>query len=85
MEEKDIVFDKEYDLFAIKIGLKIGYYRRAADMTQQELADATGLSSVYIGQLEGKNSNHSPSLKALLKISKALGVKPHKFIDVDDD
>ena len=84
-EKNAEVFEKEYYMFAIKVGLKIGYYRRVADMTQQELADATGLSHVYIGQLEGKSSNNSPSLKSLLKISRALGVKPHKFIDVDDD
>ena len=81
----DKVFEKEYSMFAIRVGLKIGYYRRAANMTQSELAEAAGLSQVYIGQLEGKNSTYVPSLKALLKISRELGVKPHKFIDVDDD
>ena len=81
----DKAFEKEYSMFAIRVGLKIGYYRRAADMTQLELAEATGLSQVYVSQLEGKNSDYVPSLKALLKISRALSVKPHKLIDVDDD
>ena len=81
----DKAFEKEYSMFAIRVGLKIGYYRRAADMTQLELAEATGLSQVYISQLEGKNSSYVPSLKTLLRIARALGVRPHKFINVDDD
>ena len=81
----DEIFDKEYADFIIRVGLKIAYYRKAGGMTQQELAEASKLSVVFISQMEGKNFAYAPSLKSLLKIAKVLGVNAYKFIDVEDD
>lgn len=83
--KENIAFKKEYAEFVIRVGLKIGYYRRAGNMTQEELAAASNLSQVYINQLEGKNFHYAPSLKTLLRISKALGVNVYKFLDVEND
>lgn len=82
---QEILFEKEYQEFIIRVGLKIGYYRRAANMTQLELSEAAKISHVFLTQLEGKNFDYSPSLKTLWKISKALGIKTYKLIDVQDD
>ena len=77
--------DREYQMNVIKIGLKIGYYRRSAGMTQEELAAAASISEVYIGQLEAPNLIHCPSVKVLFKIANALGIKASKLLDVEDD
>ena len=80
-----IAFEKEYAEFILRVGLKIGYYRRSGNMTQEELAEASNLSQVYISQLEGTNFNYAPSLKTLFRIGKALGVSVYKFLDVEND
>lgn len=83
IEEK--MFEKEYAEFVTRVGLKIGYYRRAGSMTQKELATAIKLSRTHISQIESRNEDYVPSLKSLLKISKTLGVKVYKFLDVEND
>ncbi len=76
--------ENEYKGILLDIGIKIGYYRRKAGMTQQELADQTGLSLSYISQLESPNLPYCPSIKSLFAIAKVLGVKASKIIDIDD-
>lgn len=77
--------EKEYQLFIIKIGLKVGYYRRLANMTQEQLSEASGMSLNFISQLEGPSAPYVPSLKSLFKIGKALGVPVNKLTDVEND
>lgn len=77
--------EKEYDMFIIKIGLRVGYYRRLANMTQQQLSEYSGMSLNFISQLEGPSAPYVPSLKSLYKISKALGVPVSKLTDTEDD
>ena len=77
--------EKEYQLFIIKIGLKVGYYRRLANMTQEQLSEACGMSLNFISQLEGPSAPYVPSLKSLFKIGKALGVPVNKLTDVEND
>ena len=77
--------DKEYQMFIIKIGLKVGYYRRLAGMTQEQLSESCGMSLNFISQLEAPSAAYVPSLKSLYKISKALGVSVQKLTDVDND
>ena len=47
--------------------------RKRAGLTQEELADKTGLSVTFIGLLE--TAQRRPSIKSLQKIASALGVK----------
>ena len=42
--------DNEYKEILLDIGLKIGYYRRKAGMTQAELAENTDMTLSYISQ-----------------------------------
>ena len=74
----------EYNKVLLDIGLKIGYYRRRAGMTQAELAEHTGLTLSYISQLESPNLPYCPSVKALFTIAKALGVKASRIIEIED-
>ena len=77
--------EKEYKGILLDIGIKIGYYRRRAGMTQAELAEHSGLTLSYISQLESPNLPYCPSVKALFTIAKALGVRAPKLIDIDED
>ncbi|MBQ1947585.1 MAG: helix-turn-helix transcriptional regulator [Clostridia bacterium] len=77
--------EKEYQMFVIKVGLKVGYYRRLANMTQEQLSEYSGMSLNFISQLEGPSAPYVPSLKSLFKISRALGVPVSKLTDVDND
>jgi len=54
------------------IGKRIKLLREIKGLTQEKLAEKTGLSIDYIGKIE-VNIN-KPGLKALIKISKALEV-----------
>ena len=74
----------EYNTILLDIGLKIGYYRRRAGLTQAELAEHTGLTLSYISQLESPNLPYCPSIKALFTIAKALGVKASKIVEIED-
>ncbi len=76
--------ENEYNGILLDIGIKIGYYRRKAGMTQAELAEHTGLTLSYISQLESPNLPYCPSVKAIFTIAKALGIKAHKILDIDD-
>ena len=81
----DYYNEKEYQMFIIKVGLKVGYYRRLANMTQEQLSESRGMSLNFISQLEGPSAPYVPSLKSLFKISKVLGVPINKLVDVDND
>lgn len=77
--------EQEYKNILLDIGLKIGYYRRKAGMTQAELAEYCNMSDSYISQLESPKLPYCPSVKALFTIAKVLGVKASKLIDIEDD
>ena len=77
--------ETQYKMKLIKVGLKIAYYRKLGGMTQEELAEACGLSTGYISQLEGPNSFFCPSLKTLFTISEVLGISMCKLVDIDED
>lgn len=77
--------ENEYKEILLNIGIKIGYYRRKAGMTQAELAEYTGLTLSYISQLESPNLPYCPSIRALFNIAGILGVKASKIIDIEDD
>ena len=77
--------EKDYQMFIIKVGLKVGYYRRLANMTQEQLSEYSGMSLNFISQLEGPSAPYVPSLKSLFKISRVLGVPVSKLVDVEND
>jgi DNA-binding XRE family transcriptional regulator len=56
---------------------KIRKFRRQAGLTQEELAEKSGLPQSHISRLEG--GKHSPSRATLEKIAAALGVELKEF------
>lgn len=67
-----------------QIGLKIAYYRKLRGLTQEELAEATGLTPAFIGHLEAPNIIKALSLDTLFDIASVLNVSPSKFLDFED-
>ena len=67
------------------IGAQITKFRKAAGLTQEELAERVGLTPAFIGHLEAPNIMKALSLDALFDIAEALDVPPRKFLDFDED
>lgn len=68
-----------------QIGLKIAYYRKLRGLTQEMLAEQTGLTPAFVGHLEAPNIRKALSLDALFDIAAVLDVPPHKFLIFEDD
>lgn len=61
------------------LGQSISEARKSAGLTQGELGKRTGFSVPYLSDVE-RDRTH-PSLKALLKLSRALKVTPGFLLD----
>lgn len=72
--------EEYYGLYR-RIGLKISYYRKLRELTQEQLAEKIGKSTAFLGAVEAPNVNRTISLDTLFDISNALDVPPYKFLD----
>ena len=54
--------------------MKVRKLRQARGMTQEQLAEKTGVTREYIARLEG--GRYDPSLSTIEKLAKGLKVKP---------
>lgn len=67
----------------VAVGKRIQHYRLALDKTQEELAEASGISANYMSNLEtGKSAG---SLDKYYSIAQALGVTVDMLIDNTSD
>jgi transcriptional regulator with XRE-family HTH domain len=55
-------------------GLAIRHYREQAGLTQQELADLTGIDRTYLLRLE-RGTLQSEQLRRILRVLRQLGVR----------
>jgi transcriptional regulator with XRE-family HTH domain len=55
-----------------RLGLRIREYRLNINMTQEALAEAVGISAVFVSQIE--SGNRKPSLETVFNISTTLNV-----------
>lgn len=62
-----------------RFGVRVRELRRAKGLTQEDLADASGLDRSYVGSLERGERN--VSLVNILKIAKGLGVPASALLD----
>lgn len=67
------------DEFYKKLGKQIKFLRENAHLTQEKLAEKSGISLDFLGKIE-VNIN-KPGLKTLLKISNALNLPIKKLFD----
>lgn len=61
-----------FNEFYIKLGKRIKYLREERHLTQEKLAEMTGISLDYLGKIEV--SINRPGLKTLLKLASALEI-----------
>ena len=61
-----------------KVGKKIRIIRRKKGITQEEIADKSGMHVSTLGRIERGESN--PPLQTLNKIAQALRVKPKEIL-----
>ncbi len=81
MAEKTFVNKNIYD--TVRINIK--KYRNAANMTQQELADASGFSHGYIREIESMKMASTFSLDAVEKIANGLKIDfKYLFEEIDN-
>ena len=59
--------------------MRLKQLRATRDMSQADLAERSGVSREYIARLE--TGHHDPSLSTLVKLAKALKVKPGTLLE----
>jgi len=67
-----------------KLGLRIAYFRKMREMTQEQLAEKLGKSAGYIGAVEALNVDRAISLDMLFDIADLLEIPAYKFLQFDD-
>ncbi len=64
----------------VQIGLNISYYRKLRGMTQEELAERSGISRSYLSSLEAPNMVKTLSLELLFTLADILNTEPSNFL-----
>lgn len=64
----------------IEIGYNIAYYRKHANMTQEQLAEKVGISRSHISAIEAPNIVRKISLDLLFNIADVLDVEVYKLL-----
>lgn len=61
-----------------ELGERVAKRRKALNLTQDNVAEATGLSNNHISNIE--NNRSIPSIETMLKICEALDITPDYFL-----
>jgi transcriptional regulator with XRE-family HTH domain len=64
---------------AVAFGAAVRERRRAKEWTQEQLAERAGVAAIHVGFVE--RGENVPKLTMILRIAKALGVRPGELID----
>jgi transcriptional regulator with XRE-family HTH domain len=64
---------------AVAFGQKVREARLAANLTQETLAEATGMHPTFISNVE--RGYRVPSVPTLLRLAAGLGVSPSELVD----
>lgn len=68
----------------IQIGLKIAYYRKLHEMSQEQLAELVGLNPKYLSRIETPSFVQPVSLKTLFAIADVFHIPPYKLLDFEE-
>lgn len=60
-------------------GARVRYLRFKAGLSQEELADRSGLDRTYVGGIERGERN--PALRNIIRLADALGVAPRALFE----
>lgn len=63
-----------------ELGLNIAFYRKRKGMTQEQLAEAAGISRSHLSAIEAPNIVKPLSLELLFKIAKTLDTEPYLLL-----
>ena len=58
----------------------IGYYRRRRGLSQEQLAEAVGISRQHMAAIESRNMDRGLSLSLLFRLAQALEVEPYVLL-----
>lgn len=64
-----------------KIGAKIVYYRKIKDISQEQLAEAVGITPQYLSRIENGGYSKNVSLSTLMKIAEKLNIPLVKLME----
>jgi len=68
--------------FLLKIGYRVGYFRKLRGLSQQELADGAGISLNSVSHIES-TAVTGISLITMYRLAAALDVDPKQLLDFD--
>ena len=72
------------DVLLVEIGQRIQKYRLQKNLTQDQVAEATGISQKHLSRIE--QGYHNPRFDIIIQIAKALNVPVDAFAkDLSDD
>ncbi len=63
-----------------ELGLNISYYRKKKGMTQEQLAEKSGISRSHLSSIEAPSIVKTMSLELLFRIADALEIKPYMLL-----
>ena len=66
-----------------ELGLRIRYFRKEKQITQEKLAEICGLHPTYIGQLERGEKN--ATVESVYRIARGLGLPISKLLENMED
>lgn len=67
-----------------EIGYNISYYRKHANLTQEQLAELVGISRSHLSAIEAPNVNRSVSMELVLDIADALHIDAYQLLKMRD-
>ena len=76
--------DPKYHLQLIKFGLNVAYYRKLANLTQEELAEKANVARNTITKIERTGVVQGMSLNTIFSLSEALDVPLKDLFDFKD-
>jgi transcriptional regulator with XRE-family HTH domain len=68
----------------MNLGERIRELRHARQLTQRQLASEAGLDFTYLSKIENNRLEHSPSIKTLQDLARALNVDELELLELAD-
>ena len=81
---RNIVRNLDHSNEYIEIGYNIAYYRKHANLTQEQLAEIVGISRSHISAIEAPNIVRKISMDLLFNIAAALDIEAHRLLIFHD-
>lgn len=77
---RNVVRNLDYSNEYIEIGYNIAYYRKHADLTQEQLSEMIGISRAHLSAIEAPNIVRKISMDLLFDVAAALNIEVYKLL-----